>query len=297
MKKLLGSSTYALPAAVGALVVCAALLAALAIKRPRSSAAPRSCAISGNLLAVAEALTSIVSGVMLWIGVWDLLDEYIIPEVWWAKLCLIVLGGVALYASRALYDGQEEAGNTSQRAPPKTPLKQPSNSSLCWPAVVDLETPLPTMTPPETPRLSRDQNEIESFTLTSAVGAPPTAWPLRRRSSSILKVEYFDRPTFSGAKCSRALSAIIAGLVLWVGTWVRRHYPPPRLKLIILLHSRSHTSTLPIAGSDRLSYRAQLVSSVQESFGGVRGNQVLPFFAGRDRFILHSFVVRRCDAS
>ena len=43
-------------------------------------------------MAVLEALVSIVSGVLLWIGFWDLCDIYIIPETWYGKVCMILFG-------------------------------------------------------------------------------------------------------------------------------------------------------------------------------------------------------------
>ena len=33
--------------------------------------------------AVVESLVAIASGVLLWMGVWDLLDEYLVPQSWW----------------------------------------------------------------------------------------------------------------------------------------------------------------------------------------------------------------------
>ena len=50
-------------------------------------------------MAVVEALVAIVSGVLLWIGFWDLI-ELVVPSKWYWKAGLIALGGVGLVARR-----------------------------------------------------------------------------------------------------------------------------------------------------------------------------------------------------
>ena len=55
-------------------------------------------------LAVAEAFVSITSGVLIWMGFWDFIDTYVVPERWWAKLLMIVFGAIGLFCTRTLYD-------------------------------------------------------------------------------------------------------------------------------------------------------------------------------------------------
>ena len=54
-------------------------------------------------LAVAEAFVSITSGVLIWMGFWDFIDTYVVPERWWAKLLMIVFGAIGLFCTRTLY--------------------------------------------------------------------------------------------------------------------------------------------------------------------------------------------------
>ena len=56
-----------------------------------------------NAPAVAEALIAICSGALLWIGWRDFLDEYLVPESWWSKLCMLLVGAVGAIATRSLY--------------------------------------------------------------------------------------------------------------------------------------------------------------------------------------------------
>ena len=58
--------------------------------------------------ALAEALVAIVSGVILWMGLWDLIEECV-PAVWYAKFLMVVGGGTGLLCTRQLYDDQQAA--------------------------------------------------------------------------------------------------------------------------------------------------------------------------------------------
>ena len=44
------------------------------------------------------------SGVLIWMGFWDFIDTYVVPERWWAKLLMIVFGAIGLFCTRTLYD-------------------------------------------------------------------------------------------------------------------------------------------------------------------------------------------------
>ena len=55
-------------------------------------------------LAVLEASVSIVSGVLIWMGIWDLLDLYIVPDTLWGKLLMVLFGMIgATTNSRATH--------------------------------------------------------------------------------------------------------------------------------------------------------------------------------------------------
>ena len=57
-------------------------------------------------LALCEALVAVTSGVLLWMGLWDLIEE-IVPAVWYAKVLMIVIGGGGLFLMGQLYHGQQ----------------------------------------------------------------------------------------------------------------------------------------------------------------------------------------------
>lgn len=50
-----------------------------------------------------EALVSIFSGMMLWLGFWDLLEMLLPPDAY-TRLAMILIGIVGLFASRTMYD-------------------------------------------------------------------------------------------------------------------------------------------------------------------------------------------------
>ena len=43
-------------------------------------------------LAVLEASVSIVSGVLIWMGFWDLCDLYLVPDTLWGKVLMVIFG-------------------------------------------------------------------------------------------------------------------------------------------------------------------------------------------------------------
>ena len=51
-----------------------------------------------------EASVSIVSGVLIWMGIWDLMDLYIVPDTLWGKLLMVLFGMIGLLGTRTLYD-------------------------------------------------------------------------------------------------------------------------------------------------------------------------------------------------
>ncbi len=255
MKKLLAQSAYAVPLLGAALFASAMLIGVIALRLAKKRTADvagttkrptgtRASSWAVHPLAVAEAFVSIISGVLLWIGIWDLLDEYVVPEKWWAKAALVLVGGLALYSTRALHDEQQFAEPSAQELTPavqrsRGPVRAESSEGLELGAVSTSQTahsgggwPWSAMlatsrdpTPPMTPkgRAAHDvYSDMELLTITSAVGPPPTPYvrrPSLRSQQTQLAGLYFNRPRFSCGKCSRALFAICAGLVLWVGLW------------------------------------------------------------------------------
>ena len=73
-------------------------------------------------LAVLEASVSIVSGVLIWMGIWDLMDLYIVPDTLWGKLLMVLFGMIGLLCTRTLYD------KDMLQAMPSSPSPSPSPS-------------------------------------------------------------------------------------------------------------------------------------------------------------------------
>ena len=135
--------------------------------------------------ACAEAAIAICSGALLWIGCWDLMDSYLVPVTWWAKLCMLCVGALGAFATRSLY---EEQGTYAD-----------GTSVACDGGVEDgLAPALPADLSPR-PR---------------SLGASRLAQPMPGQRRCFLQP-----PKFSCSKCARALLATFAGLTMWVGLW------------------------------------------------------------------------------
>lgn len=245
-------------------VFMTALLSGITLARARSAQGGRP--VYFHPLAVSEALVSITAGVLLWMGVWDLLDAYLVPREWWAKLFMLLAGGFALFSTRTLYDethvlaldsradkgrgsyvsvdgnapsGKENGGAGELR--PSTGLCgccfRPSTSGSSAGIQLEMEPPdVEVEMEPAAPPSAEDlETGDESITLDAPT--PPT---MSRQSGDYESTEpapapaqskprrYFNRPAFSPAKCGRALFAVFAGLTMWVGLWdlVDQHILP-----------------------------------------------------------------------
>ena len=140
---------------------------------------------------------AIFSGALLWIGFWDVIDSYLVPKQWWAKLCMTLVGALGALATRSLYDQQ---------------LIHPHDSEMGT-SVVDTGDEVPGSLAGElTPRRS------------SLVGGMPgggngalsgNSWSDGRRRCCLC----LHPPPFSASKCARALLATFSGLTMWVGLW------------------------------------------------------------------------------
>lgn len=179
-----------------------------------------------NAPAVAEALIAICSGALLWIGWWDFLDEYLVPESWWSKLCMLLVGAVGAIATRSLY------------ATAIDPRPHPIHTAAEGTSIVDDEEgAMPQDLPALHKAFSPNPRTIgagfgegvaasrgpSSFRRTAA-GAR-TVGGLRQRIARARAAAAQSRwcclhpPKFSGTRCARALLATFSGLTMWVGLW------------------------------------------------------------------------------
>lgn len=146
----------------------------------------------------------------------------------WAKLCMLIVGGMGLFATRTLYD--ENTLIAIRGEDPGTSCGLPS---VPGDPTFDIEGDVE-------PALSSVVDAMSPPLFTSACdggpdGAPPT--PARKNGAPTLpgtctgqgsdmtplprhrmhrRCWCFDPPTFSCSRCSRALAATFSGLTLWV---------------------------------------------------------------------------------
>ena len=156
--------------------------------------------VRSEAAAAAEATIAICSGALLWIGWWDVLDSYLVPSQWWAKLCMLLVGLVGVLATRSLYE-----------SPVRPPMHDDEGTSAC---VEDSHfgSPLPPALPAE---LSPRPRSIGGHDLEQA-SIMTNSWDKAndRRCCFCLQP-----PPFSSSTCFRALFATFAGLTMWVGLW------------------------------------------------------------------------------
>jgi hypothetical protein len=242
-------------------VFMTAVLSGITLARARSAQGARP--VYFHPLAVSEALVSITAGVLLWMGVWDLLDAYLVPREWWAKLFMIFAGGFALFSTRTLYDethvialdshadkGRGSYASLDGHQPTGADDAAQPASSLCGCCVRQTKSASPpnieVELEPSAPPSARD---VETGSHPMSPDAP-TPWTMARQAGEVSigsapagenatepaptppihsrPRRYFNRPAFSPCKCGRALFAIMAGLTMWVGLWdlVDQHILP-----------------------------------------------------------------------
>jgi hypothetical protein len=154
-----------------------------------------------------EALVSLASGVLLWIGWWDVI-ELIIPAGWGWRLAMIILGSVGLFSTRTLYDkkmlrsirkGKVSSGERVDAAM----LSSMELGSSC----------------------SDNSGRDRDGQLSPASSAEPSAAACdedaqsTRGEPSTAKRLYFDAPRLDAKRCSSALFRILVSLTVWVGIW------------------------------------------------------------------------------
>ena len=156
--------------------------------------------------ALAEATIAICSGALLWIGFWDFLDTYLIPNAWWAKLAMFGVGALGALWTRSLYvvdtarhSSREvvhaiEDGIDNDGPPPLVEVLSPRKTSFGQPSEDDDD---------RLSRTSKQRNSREDFAERDAA----------------CRCCCLNPPPFSASRCARALLATFSGLTMWVGLW------------------------------------------------------------------------------
>ena len=180
-----GLQTFAWPILLCAVLVGGVLASLAYLTRPLSAGEPRPK--YWNSRAAFEACVAIISGGLLWIGFWDVMDAYLVPTEWWAKLCMLLVGALGSLGTRSLYsDSTLQAIREAHRTEGTSAAYDPDEVEMASPArAMALETPVRAVAPPSRPR----------------------GWWC------------FDPPPFSCSRCSRALISTFFGLAMWVGMW------------------------------------------------------------------------------
>lgn len=175
------------------------------------------CADSRDYLAepcaIAEALLAIASGVLLWMGWWDLI-EVLLPSAWQWRLAMVVLGVVGLCATRTLYDREAlhmmRRGRRAKHEQHDVLMSSMETgggdgggeSGRCGGSAND--------SVPESPKTPATHATL-----------PPAALSSSSTASAAARGErlFFNAPKLSARRCCRALAAILIGLSVWVGIW------------------------------------------------------------------------------
>jgi len=187
--------------------------------------------------AFAEASIAICSGALLWIGWWDFVDSYLVPTEWWAKLCMLFVGGVGTVLTRSLYADLQRPHAVSAQ----------EGTSVCVEDGIEDPPPPPRAGMPPLleamsprPRSFGAEDEFDDVALRGTPGFTPGRVVASSRrtlnsprggggssvgdgvgggSGACPSWCFLNPPRFSCSRCARALLATFSGLTMWVGLW------------------------------------------------------------------------------
>jgi len=156
-----------------------------------------------------EALVSITSGMLLWMGFWDLLEIIVPPDACW-RVIMIAIGVLGLLVTRTMYDVSLVARVRQQRAHAEHATSSlVSNMELGSVAASDGAVPA---------------GAIQKCASTSTNGCCTPAStntheaPMATHGIASSR-PYFDAPPIKAQRCGSAVFATLIGLTLWVGLW------------------------------------------------------------------------------
>ena len=172
--------------------------------------------------AVAEAIIAVCSGALLWIGWWDFLDVYLVPNSWWSKLCMLFVGAIGAVATRSLY---------AVPSPPSAHSAEGTSAAIdddeeeCIRASRE-QSALPGAFSPHSRAIgARLGDEAAGRRAARTSASASTAGAVRSRLARARAAAARSRwcclkpPKLSGMRCARALLATFSGLTMWVGLW------------------------------------------------------------------------------
>ena len=203
---------------------------------------------------IVESLVSIGSGMLVWMGAWDAI-EILLPPGPWARLVMILVGVVGLYATRTMYDkkllsdvrsrkpDRQSAAMLKSIAVEMTTAASSSSNNKVNPtrsSVSSSSSNGGAEAPQKVPHANNGSNGSSSSSTrdvtsssssnTAGAAAPMDDVPLddipldddngggtTAKPSS--RRRFFDAPKPSARRCARGSFAIIIGLCVWVGMW------------------------------------------------------------------------------
>jgi hypothetical protein len=189
-----------------------------------------------------EAIVSIASGMLLWLGFWDAL-EIVLPPEWYWRLAMIGVGIVGLFATRTMYDKSMLARVRSRR-------------TEC--ASASMLSGMEMANGGDAASNDTAAGHGAGASSTRAVGASPGAdgeasapagdggAPAPAPAATRQARPFFDAPRPDARRCCRAVFAILVGLTLWVGLWDLVDYT----LLPALFHGRDGSSVCEAAEAD-----------------------------------------------
>lgn len=176
---------------------------------------------------VVEAMVSITSGMLLWMGFWDAL-EIVLPADWYWRLAMIGVGTVGLFATRTMYDKSmlaavrkhSERDNTMMLSAMEMASCDRSNGGKAGLTQCDV-------TGPAHCDGAQGKDSGSGCSSTRAVGvggasSGETSAAADDDADSSAKSRprpFLDAPRPDARRCCRAVFAILVGLTLWVGLW------------------------------------------------------------------------------
>jgi hypothetical protein len=168
-----------------------------------------------DTMSILESFVAITSGILVWLGLWDIVTVHMLRDSLAGKLALVSVSIVALFLNRTLYDKGLIELRKAERERRQAGGRNLSLDRVPSTSHVSALVPVPQVLNPS----QRAPLRAVDAAATSAPGAaggsstaaapPPAAKQMRRL--------YFDRPPFNPRKISRAMFALFANLGLWIG--------------------------------------------------------------------------------
>jgi len=173
-----------------------------------------------DAMAILESFVAITSGILVWLGLWDLFTKHLLADTLAAKLTLVGVSLAALYGNRTLYDKQLIELRTRERARRMASVGSPAHAHEHAHAG-----------PKPSERAQSDQLKVSGASLLLPVmGGDGSAQPEARarpdvrsaseeRAALPMRRLYFDAPPLNVRALLRAMFALFANLSLWIGMY------------------------------------------------------------------------------